>query len=195
MTEDLILVRRAQKGDTQAFQMLMQRYQDRLYYLVIGMVNHKEDTEDLLQEIFIKVFKALPRFRGDSQVGSWMHRIAVNTCIDHCRTRSKKQKLVQSRLDDPEDATLETMPYSQALNPEQEMENTMIQQHIQNALRQISPRERAIFVMRHYQDMPLKEIARELKISLGTVKSTLFRALKRMQQELAFLQTETERAI
>lgn len=74
MTEDLILIRRAQKGDTAAFRSLMERYQDRLYYLVLGMVNHKEDTEDLLQEIFIKVFKALPRFRGDSQVGSWMHR-------------------------------------------------------------------------------------------------------------------------
>lgn len=190
MTEELALIKRAQNGDLSVFKDLMIQHQDRIYFLALGMVGNPHDAEDLMQEVFIKVFRSLSKYRGDAKLSSWIHRIAVNTCIDHCRTMKKKKSVIQNHLDHPDDITLNTIPDEDAMNPETELEKNMIQKHIDQALEKISPRERAIFVLRHYQDMPLKEIAEELDITVGTVKSTLFRALKRMQKELSFMRPD-----
>ena len=190
MTEELALIKRVQNGDLSVFKDLMAQHQDRIYFLALGMVGNPHDAEDLMQEVFIKVFRSLPKYRGDAKLSSWIYRIAVNTCIDHCRIMKKKKNVIQTQLDHPDDITLNTVPDEDAVNPEAELEKNMTQKYIDEALQKISPRERAIFILRHYQDMPLKDIANELNITVGTVKSTLFRALKRMQKELSFMRSD-----
>jgi len=172
--EEQLLVENVQRGETGAFQELVEKYKHKVYYMALDMTGNHHDAEDLSQEVFIKVFTSIKDFRGDSKLSSWLYRIAMNTCID--KTRRKHLKLVE--LDEAHEKPVggET--------PEQALEARATQERIQQALQALPPRQRSIFVMRHYNDLMLKEIAEALGISEGTVKAQLFRAVQKLQKEL-----------
>jgi RNA polymerase sigma-70 factor (ECF subfamily) len=159
----------------------VEKYKQKVYYMALDMTGNHHDAEDLSQEVFIKVFGAIKDFRGDSKLSSWLYRIAMNTCID--KTRRKRLKLVEL------DERVAEKP-SSGDNPQRAMEARSTQKQIDQALQKLPPRQRCIFVMRHYNEMMLREIAENLKISEGTVKAQLFRAVHRLQKELSFLRPD-----
>lgn len=189
MSEEHVLVERARKGEMGAFRELVERYKKKLYYLSLDLTGNHHDAEDLSQDVFIKAYRSLKNFRGDAKFNSWLYRIAVNTCISQKRKKSLSSMTLQEDFDGDSDQQHFNEKTS-IHNPERTAEAGLMQQHINHALQRLTPRERSVFVLRHYNDLPLKEIAHILKITEGTVKSMLFRAIQRLQKELAFYRKE-----
>jgi RNA polymerase sigma-70 factor, ECF subfamily len=172
--------------ETASFQELVESHKKNVYYLALNLTGNHHDAEDLSQDVFIKAFRAMKDFRGEAKWSSWLYRITVNTYIDE--KRKKTHQLLPLPEEHEGEENVQTSGYlsDPRSNPERDLESMNIQRHIDEALKKLTPRERAVFVLRHYNDLILKEIGEVLNISEGTVKSLLFRAIKRMQKELAF---------
>ena len=186
MNEEQVLVERARSGEMGAFRELVERYKKKIYYLSLDLTGNHHDAEDLSQEVFIKAYRSLKKFRGDAKFNSWLYRIAVNTCISQKRKKSLSSMTLQEDFDSESSPQYQMSEGGVSHNPELSAEAELMQQHIDKALQQLTPRERSIFVLRHYNDLPLKEIAQILKITEGTVKSMLFRGIQKLQKELSF---------
>lgn len=179
------LVERACSGDLYAFQEIVERYKKKVYYIAYDIVGDHHEAEDISQEVFIKMYRALDRFRKDAKMSSWLYQIAVNTAIDSLRRKKAKPRINVEDLDQVgvreqalESASLEA-------NPERRAVASLMQRHVDQALHKITPQERTVFVMRHYNEFKIREIADVLDVSSGTVKSLLFRALKKLRKELS----------
>lgn len=185
-----LLIERAQQNETAAFQEIVETYKERIYYLAYDLTGHRHDAEDLVQEVFIKAFRSIDSFRGEAKLSSWLYRITVNSCLN----KKRKKALTEMNLvENFNEARSESDPFSGkdfCENPERSAAASMIQQHIDLALNKLAKKERSVFVLRHYQDLPLKEIASILNVAEGTVKSLLFRAVRRLQNELAFYRND-----
>jgi RNA polymerase sigma-70 factor (ECF subfamily) len=155
------LVSRFQSGDESAFVTLMQRHERRVYNLAYRMLGGPEDARDATQDAFLSCFRHLPTFRGDAAFATWLHRIAVNACLDMVRRR----KHVASLEDD-----LVAPPAS----PDH-ADRATAAADVQSALLRIPPEFRVVLILHELQDLPLDDIARVLEIPTGTVKSRLHR--------------------
>lgn len=167
-----------------AFREIVERHKRRVYYLALDLSGNHHDAEDLTQEVFIKAYRALDRFRGEAQLHTWLYRITINTYLN---TKRKKALAFMRLRDDFEDATFEqesTPP------PDDGVQKRIALQHIEAALKALSPKERSAFVLRHYHDMSIKEIAAVMDVAEGTIKSLLFRAVQKLRKELAFYSEE-----
>lgn len=180
-----VLVDRINEGDPSAFQEFVERYKKKIYFLAYDLMGDHHDAEDISQEVFIKVFRSLKNFRRNSKMSSWLYQITVNASIDALRKKSVKP---QEALEDLEKVEAQASLLGSGLhveNPARSAEASLIQEHISRALQKVSPKERTIFVMRHFNDLDTKEIAEILKVSQGTVKSFLFRAIRKLRKELS----------
>lgn len=189
MKDEKELIERAQRGEMGAFRELVERYQKTVYFLALDLCGCRQDAEDISQEVFLKAYRFLPNFRGEARLSSWLYRITVNCFMD---TRRKTQLQTLSLHNDApgENHPPELSLPDPAADPSAPARSHELQQHIRRALGRLSPRERSVFVLRHYQELPLKEIGEMLEIAEGTVKALLFRAIKRLQKELAIYQAE-----
>ncbi len=184
MLDDRKLVERAREGDGSAFRVLVERYMKKVYAVALDMTGNHHEAEDISQDVFLKAYGSLPRFRGRAGVSTWLYRMTVNACID--RSRKKAWKAMKPKgIELDENIQQHEQSQHTLSQPENAMERALMQQHIRRALGGLTERERAIFVLRHYHALPLKEIADCLNVTEGTVKSTLFRAIKRLQGMLA----------
>jgi len=182
-----MLVNRAQNGDTDAFRELVERSKVQVYRLAYDLTGNRHDAEDLSQDVFVKAYRSLNNFRGDAKWSTWLYRITVNTHLDHVKPK------VQRTMDYHDDLELvaSTMnTRTDSITPDRSAESSMIQERIEQALEKLTSRERSVFVLRHYHDLPLKQIADALKIAEGSVKAYLFRALQRLQTELAYYRND-----
>ncbi|MBC8357778.1 MAG: RNA polymerase sigma factor [Candidatus Aminicenantes bacterium] len=180
------LVDRFCSGDSSAFQELVEHHKKKVYYVAYDITGNHHDAEDISQEVFIKMFRSLKTFRRDAKMSSWLYQIAVNTSIDSLRRKPPKRQKLMVSLDK---ASIKENPPGSGItvvDPEQSAEASILQSHISQALQKVSPRERSVFVMRHYNDLKMVEIAEILNVSVGTVKSLLFRAIKKLRKELSF---------
>jgi RNA polymerase sigma-70 factor (ECF subfamily) len=178
------------EGQALDFGEIVRLHQRRIFFLALDLTGNHHDAEDLAQEAFLKAYQGLKRFRGDAALGTWLYRITVNTYIDRCRTRSEAMAQTQRSWDDDQDSIPAPPDDNPMRNPERRTESMAIQRHIDLALERLSPQQRAIFVLRHYQELKLREIASVLDLSEGTVKKTLFRAVRRLQHELSCYRPE-----
>lgn len=185
MENEQNLVDRFCSGDTTAFQELVERYKKKIYYLAFDITGNHHDAEDISQEVFIKMFRSLKTFRKDAKMSSWLYQITVNTCIDSFRRNSPIQKKLMNKLDKENVEANLLMKRDAAEDPEMNTEASQIQTHITEALQKVSPRERSVFVMRHYNDLKMIEVAEILNVSVGTVKSLFHRAIKKLRKELS----------
>ena len=184
------LVERIQRGEQGAFQEFVERYKKKVYYMAYDLTSNHHDAEDLSQEVFIKVYRSLKGFRGESRLNSWLYRITINA---HLNKKRKKSLSAMELQEDFSQAQSDTNLHGTGAferNPEHHAAASVVQKHIDQALEKLSPRERSVFVLRHYKEMSLKEVAATLEISEGTVKSLLFRSLRKMQGALAFYRQE-----
>ena len=185
---DRELIERVKKGESSAFRELVERYKRQAYYVAFDFMGSHEDAEDISQEAFIKVYQSIRSFRGEAQFSTWLHRIVVNLCISEKRKKSSKDMEYYG------DTLPEEMHHAHDSDspdhPESALQSTKIQQHIQEALDRLPAKQRTVFVLRFYQDMPLKEIGRVLKLSEGTVKSHLFRTLRKLREYLKYYEAD-----
>lgn len=184
---DSDLVPRAQAGDLDAFDLLMSRYHSRIYALLYNMTSNKEDAEDLLQEVFLKAFKALPKFQGKSSFYTWVYRIAVNRAINFVKKRKRRSALSLDNLDlgiERDDTLVEMASRS---TPFREANLTELQEKLNEALQTLSEKHRAVVIMHDIEGLQHNEIGDLLGCSSGTVRSRLFYARQQLQAELADL--------
>jgi RNA polymerase sigma-70 factor (ECF subfamily) len=181
-TEDARLVRETLAGSQTSFQLLVERYQGRMFSLVRSYMRNPVEVEDLVQETFLKAYGRLEGFQHQSSFSTWLYRIAVNTVLDHLKRRGRSP--VQS-VEDPDVAS--RPPASPAFSPDANMEREEIQRITHEVLEELPEIFRSVLVLREFEDLSYQEIADTLGISIGTVESRLFRARARFRDKLTTL--------
>lgn len=178
---DRDLMARLAQGDRDAMAPLVERHYRRLYRIALGYLREREDSLDVVQEAFVKVYQAAPRWDGSADAGPWLSRVTVNLSIDRWRRNKRRGQTFSPLVEgDHLDALKDTRPA-----PDRGLLHRDAGSKVEHALRALPERQRAVVVLRHYQELSLEEIAATLGISLGTVKSSLHRALHRMRETLA----------
>jgi len=183
---DLELVDRVQNGDTDAFELLVRRYQHRVYNHVSRMIGAGEDAADLTQDVFVKVYRSLNRFRGQASFQTWLYRVTANLCVDRHR-RGQRAPQVTRSLEAPletDSGEVETEVPDWEENPERQMMTRELQQQVKVAILQLSEKLRPVIVMHDLEGHSYEEIAAALQIPLGTVKSRLFNARAALKELL-----------
>lgn len=185
-TEKIILAR-IQDGDEASFETLVRAHSARIIGLAWRMTGNREDAEDIAQEAFIRLHKSVASFRGDSSISTWLYRTVTRLTIDHHRRQKLKQKIFFFRHADAEHD-----PYELAADPAASPGDQYLAgeagRRLSRAINKLSARQRAVFTLRHHEDLPLKEIAAVLKLKEGTVKTHLHRAVHILRKELKDLQ-------
>jgi RNA polymerase sigma-70 factor, ECF subfamily len=192
--EERVLVEQAQVGNRHAFEELVRRYDRDVLRLALNLMKRREDARDVYQEAFLKVYRNLHRFRFECSFYTWLYRIVTNVCLDHLRRR-------QARPEDQAPEASFSPPYEDVgtdfferqrehratLDPERHLLGQEIQTRLAAAMQRLSPRERMVFEMKHYQGLKLRAIGDALGTSEETVKNSLFRATRKLRNELGVL--------
>ncbi len=179
--DELTLITRFQNGDTSAFITLVLKYQSQIAKLIYKHVKDAETTKDLSQEVFLKAYKALPRFKRDSAFYSWLYRIATNCCIDFLRQKKRREDFLYDELRvTPEEFRL----YGRFPSPSHIVEMEELGNMITKAINQLPPRQQQVFKLRYHQKLPIKEIALQINRSEGTVKTHLHNAHRNLRELL-----------
>ena len=185
---DLNLVKRARNGDRDAFSVLLERYQRRLYSVCLGIVRNPDDAQDRLQETAVKVFLNLDRFEGQSSFYTWAYRIASNVCIDFLR-KKKRQRTVDYDDGIARDGDVvegeDLLPSRLGLNPARVHARKELMGKLTEALDTLSDTHRTIIILREVDGLSYQEIADLTEVSIGTVMSRLHHARKNLQRALA----------
>ncbi len=188
VSDEHALVREAQAGDRLAFEELVRRYDREVLRLALNLVHRSEDARDIYQEGFLRVYRNLHRFRFECSFYTWLYRIVTNVALDHLRRRSSRKEDQAPAPDESEGTTrdfFDRQPETRAgANPERKLLGDELGQHIQNALERLSPRERMVFELKHYQGLKLRVIGDMLGTSEETVKNSLFRATRKLRASL-----------
>ena len=181
--EDRAWVAAAQAGDRQAFGKLVERYQQRVYALAFGMLRNREDAWDVAQDSFVKAYKKLDRFEGNSSFYTWVYRITHNRSIDLLRERARRQKV---DIDDGRsmEEALERDGRKPLAHPDERADRKELTRVLHEAMDKLSDKHRAIIVLREIEGLSYEEMANVLEISKGTVMSRLFHARQNLQKLL-----------
>ena len=174
---DFELVRKAvDNGDQKAFAELLEQYREPIHFLLVKMVNNREDAEDLTIETFAKAFKNLPNFRPDFAFSTWLFRIATNAGIDFLRKKKLKTLSIDNAFPTDDGDEVRINIKSDDANPEQELITVEKAELLKSFIEKLKPRYRILIELRYYKQLSYEEIATELDMPLGTVKAQLFRA-------------------
>ena len=184
VVDDFSLIKAIQSGDHQAFESLIRRYQRQVANLIYVTMGNHDDVDDIAQEVFIRVYRSLPRFKFDASFFSWIYRITMNLCIDEIRKRKIRKVLSLDFL--TEDALEKSRKNKDQVMPSDSLLMDERRQVVQSALQRLKPEHREILVLREYNDLGYGEIAETLDISIEAVKSRIFRA----RSELKILLSE-----
>lgn len=180
MSADTDLISRAAGGDSSAFQALVERHRSMVYRVAYQFAGNHHDAEDIAQEVFIKVYRSLDRFRQDAQLTSWMYRIVMNACIDH---RRRQRLAVAAPFGEEAEQRMLNTPEERP-DPEERAYAGELGQVLESEIGRLPNGQRVVFVMRHHQGMKLCEIAEALGLAEGTVKRQLHAAVHRLRQAL-----------
>ena len=180
MSADTDLISRAAGGDSSAFQALVERHRSMVYRVAYQFAGNHHDAEDIAQEVFIKVYRSLDRFRQDAQLTSWMYRIVMNACIDH---RRRQRLAVAAPFGEEAEQRMLNTPEERP-DPEAGAYAGELGQVLESEIGRLPNGQRVVFVMRHHQGMKLSEIAEALGLAEGTVKRQLHAAVHRLRQAL-----------
>jgi RNA polymerase sigma-70 factor, ECF subfamily len=192
--EERVLVEQAQAGNRPAFEELVRRYDRDVLRLALNLMKRTEDARDVYQEAFLKVYRNLQRFRFECSFYTWLYRIVTNVCLDHLRRRQARpedqapETTFSSQFEDAGTDFFERQREHRAtLDPERHLLGQEIQKRLSAAMERLSPRERIVFEMKHYQGLKLRAIGDALGTSEETVKNSLFRATRKLRNELGVL--------
>ncbi|HZT32456.1 MAG TPA: sigma-70 family RNA polymerase sigma factor [Bryobacteraceae bacterium] len=177
------LIRAVQRGDQDAFEQLVRAYDQSVLRLAMNLLRSAEDARDVYQEAFLRVYRNIHSFRFDCSFHTWLYRIVTNICLDCLRKRKvrKEEGTVVETSEGPVDRINEFEEESAHADPERELFNRQLSQRIEGALRDLTPRERTVFELRHYQGLRLRHIGEILGTSEEAAKNCLFRATQKMR--------------
>ncbi len=176
---ELAVIRKILDGDVNAFEELMAAYEKNVYNLALRMVRNPEDAADMSQEAFIKAYNSLSNFRGDSKFSVWLYRIVSNVCLDFLRRQSRRGAVSLS-MEDSEGEEVQLDIPDESQSPERLLEQRLTRDAVRRGLQAVPPDSRQILLLREIQGLSYEEIAQALDIEVGTVKSRLFRARKKL---------------
>jgi RNA polymerase sigma-70 factor (ECF subfamily) len=186
---DSQLVMRFNAGEESAFVEIMMRHQARIFASAMALVRNRADAEEIAQDTFVRAHRALPRFRGDSSVATWLHKIAVNLARNrywyHFRRRKHATLSLDAAVGDDGDASFSDLLSTSAPDPSQETSRMEFVSAVETSLEKLEPSHRKILTMRSILDQSYEEIASALGINVGTVKSRIARARERLRSQLA----------
>lgn len=184
-TEDDVLVRRAQQGDRSAFDALVRLYDQKVLRLALQFVRSPEEARDLYQEVFLKVYRSLGRFRFQSLFSTWLYRVVTNVCLDHLRRQRSIDEVQPPESEEGAPDYYETVADDRpGLRPDGVLRAREIGGRIRGALTLLTPRERVVFELRHYQGMRLRAIGEICGTTEETAKNCLFRATQKLRGAL-----------
>ena len=182
---DQMLVERAQKGELKAFEMLVLKYQQRLMRLIFRYVGSEAEAEEVTQEAFIKAYRALPDFRGESAFYTWLYRIGINTANNYLVERSRKLPQVDVSGDIQTDGLVErSMLLSDGQTPETVLMNKEIIQILEHSIEHLPEELKVAITLREIDNLSYEEIAQVLDCPVGTVRSRIFRARETIAKKL-----------
>ncbi len=183
--EDLVLVNRAKKGDSAAYDDLIRRYQERIYATVYHMTSNHEDANDLTQEAFIKAYQALKTFKGDSSFYTWVYRIAVNKTINFLKARKNRWHMSLNDMDFNAENDPDLVALISDKNPRRDLAISELQEKLNEAMQKLSDVHRMVVTLHDVQGVSHEEIAKIIGCNVGTVRSRLFYARQQLQGTLA----------
>jgi RNA polymerase sigma-70 factor (ECF subfamily) len=180
---DRDLVRRVQLGDKSAFDLLVIKYQHKIVHLVNRYVKDPSEAQDVAQDTFVKAYKALGDFRGDSAFYTWLYRIAINTAKNYLLSRSRRHSDYEVDMQDAEQ--IENAPQLKDIEtPEHQLMNDQIIQVIKSAIEKLPEEMRIAITLREFEGMSYEEIAEAMDCPIGTVRSRIFRAREAIDEKL-----------
>lgn len=172
------VIRSVLDGNINDFEQLVTAYEKNVYNLALRMVGDPDDAADITQETFIKAYRAIGSFRGDSKFSSWLYRIASNVCLDFLRSRSRRAQVPLSFENEDAEGEIELPDMSQ--NPEEVLMKKLSMEAVRRGMEKLPPKQRQILVLRELCGLSYAELAQTLSVEEGTVKSRIFRARKRL---------------
>ena len=186
VTDAGAVVARARQGDSEAFQTLVERHSRRAFQLAYRMTGNEQDAEDVVQEAFIRAYRQLNRFEARAHFSTWLHRIVANCSVDLIRSR-------RSRYDhaSTDDLAPTEQPETGDANPERLAASAQIEQKVASAMSELSPLERAAFMLRHYEGRSIAEIGKTLGLGTSATKHSVFRAVRKLRAALEPLRGES----
>jgi RNA polymerase sigma-70 factor (ECF subfamily) len=181
---DLVLVKRVQRGDKSAFDLLVRKYQHKVVKLVLRYVRNPAEAEDIAQEAFIKAYRALPQFRGDSAFYTWMYRIAINTAKNSLASRDRSPIAYDLDLTDPEESHSVQTKLQDPDTPEGMALTEEIRGIVNSAIEGLPEELKTAIVLRELDGLSYEEIAAAMECPVGTVRSRIFRAREAIDKRL-----------
>jgi len=181
---DFKLVGQAMEGDQKAYAELMQRYKDSIYFMLLKMVNNRDDADDLTIEAFGKAFKNLHQYTPDFAFSTWLFKIATNNCIDFIRRKRQNTFSIDQALEGEGGSEMQFEIKSSMLDPEEKLIKKQKALVMRDVVEKLKPRYKRLVELRYFQERSYEEIAKELQLPLGTVKAQLFRAREFLYQIL-----------
>ena len=175
------VLERIRAGEAEAIRELFEKYRTRIYRVCLLYTDNVEDAKDVLQETFLRAFKSIKRFRGNSSFSTWLTRIAINICLNLRRDRRTSESLDSDKLE----VIQHELPQGNPRNPEQSLNMRELREKILALVAKLPPRERMAFILKHFEHLKIREISVLMSISEGTVKSFLHRAVVTLRQGLA----------
>lgn len=182
-SEDSRLIKAALKGDNAAYSQLMRKYHDAIYSFIYRMVHDHEQVEDLTQEAFIKAFGSLKNFNEEFAFSTWLYKIATNNCIDHIRRRKMQTYSIDKPIESKDSDYTFELP-DDSYEADKELISDQRAVLLQQAIDQLPEKYRRVILMRHSEEQSYEEIAKVLKIPIGTVKAHIFRARELLYKQL-----------
>jgi len=179
---DAALVTRARAGDQDAFRVLVERHSVKLFQLAYRMTGNEQDTEDIVQETFLRAHKQLNRFESRAGFGTWLHRIAANCSLDLLRQRQRRRG--QDGAAEVESTEAIPLIPSPAPAPDQAVYHAELRQKVESAMEELTPMERTAFVLRHFEGRSIDEIGGVLGVGPSATKQSVFRAVQKMRRAL-----------
>ncbi len=179
-TEEKRIIKSVLSGNSNDFEKLVLAHQRTVYNLAYRMVGNEEDAEDLAQEAFVKAYKSLEGFRFDSKFSVWMYRLTTNICLDFLRSRRNKKTISLNYFVSEDDEEIVTDIADERLSPENELEKKELREAVKRGISRLPDDMREILLLREIGDMSYEEISSELELEVGTVKSRIFRARKKL---------------
>ncbi len=184
--DDNELVLLAREGNGSAFEQLVGRYDRQVLSLALSYTRNGEDAKDCYQEVFLRVYRALPKFKFESQFSTWLFRVATNVCLTHRQRAVRHSHTSIEAAFDSEEGPSRVMVESLTddKSADRQMRDAQIGERVSRAMEVLSPRQKMVFILKHHQGMKLREIAAQMNCAEGTVKKYLFTATERLRAQL-----------
>jgi RNA polymerase sigma-70 factor (ECF subfamily) len=177
------LLEKVRNGDEASFDLLVKEHSGKIIGLAWRLIGHRDDAEDLAQEAFLRLYRSIGEFRGDSRISTWLYKTTTRLAIDYLRRERLKRKLFFFRSSDEAQDPIDMAP-DPTKDPARSAQTQQAMQRLRLSLNKLSPRQQTIFMLRHYEGLPLGVIAEHLNLETGTVKAHLHRAVSHLRREL-----------